>query len=140
MVAKLTEVLRAEAEQGRAIELGVPADVVVHLWLELVAVPVIPGLLRGVLPAYEYRVGLPVVALPGQKRPTLQPEHLRAVRGKPVPECPTSGSRPDDDNVVVLVVCHAGSLLQRGVLGCTDAVSRHLRMSCLGDDVITRPG
>ncbi len=114
MVAKLAEVLRAEAEQCRAVELGVPADVVVDLWLELVAVPVIPDLLRGVLPAYEHRLGLPVVALPWQERPSLQPEHLRAVRGEPVPERPTPGSRPDDDNVVVLVVCHAGSLLERG--------------------------
>jgi hypothetical protein len=109
MVAKLTEVLRAEAEQCRAIELGVPADVVVDLGLELVAVPVVPGLLRGVLPAYEHCLGLPVVALPWQEWSSLQPEHLCAVRGKSVPERPTPGSRPDDDNVVVLVVCHAGS-------------------------------
>ena len=114
MVAKLAEVLRAETEQRRAVELGVPADVVVDLGLELVAVPVVPELLREVLPAYEHRLGLPVVALPRQERSTLQPEHFRAVRGEPVPERPAPGSRPDDHYVVVLVVCHAGSLLERG--------------------------
>ncbi len=114
MVAKLAEVLRAETEQRSAVELGVPADVIVDLGLELVAVPVVPDLLREVLPAYEYRLGLPVVALPWQERSSFQPEHLRAARGEPVPEGPTPGSRPDDDNVVVLVVCHAGSLLERG--------------------------
>src|SRR5215213_11203198 len=115
MVAKLAEVLRPEAEQRRAVELGVAADVVVDLGLKFVAVPVVPGLLRGVLPAYEHSVGLPVVAFPWQERPSLQPEHFRAVRGEPVSEGPTPGSRPDDDNVIVLVVCHAGSLLEYGL-------------------------
>jgi hypothetical protein len=69
MVAKFAEVLRAETEQCRAVELGVPPDVVVDLGLELVAVPVVPDLLREVLPTYEYRLGLPVVPLPRQERP-----------------------------------------------------------------------
>jgi hypothetical protein len=38
-----------------------------------------------------------------------------------VPEGPTSSTCPDDHNVVVLVVCHAGSLLECGLAG----VSRH---------------
>src|SRR6476661_7214358 len=67
MVAKFAEVLRAETEQCRAVELGVSPDVVVDLGLELVAVPVVPDLLREVLPTYEHRLGLPVVALPRQK-------------------------------------------------------------------------
>jgi hypothetical protein len=117
MVAKFAEVLRAEPEQRRAVELGVPAHVVVDFRLELIAVPVVPELLREVLPAYEHRVGLPVVALPRQERPPLQPEHLHPVRGEPVPECPAPGSRTDDHNVVVLVVCHAGSLLESGLTG-----------------------
>ena len=117
MVAELTKVLRTEPEQCRAVELGVPADVVVHFGLELVAVPVVPELLREVLPAYEHCVGLPVVALPWQERAPLQPEHLPAVRGEPAPERPAPGSRPDDDNVEVLVLCHAGSSWS-GVLGC----------------------
>ena len=117
MMAKFAEVLGAETEQRRAVELGVPADVVVDLGLELVAVPVVPMLWREVLPAYEHRVGLPVVALSWQERSSLQPEHLRAVRGEAVPECPAPGSRPDDHNVVVLVVCHAGSLLECGLAG-----------------------
>jgi hypothetical protein len=117
MVAKFAEVLRAEPEQRRAVELGVPAHVVVDFRLELIAVPVVPELLREVLPAYEHRVGLPVVALPRQERPPLQPEHLHPVRGEPVPEGSSPGSRTDDHNVVVLVGCHAGSLLESGFSG-----------------------
>ena len=49
-----------------------------------------------------------------QERPALQPENLRTIHGEPVPERPAPGSCPDDDNVVVLVVCHAGSLLEYG--------------------------
>ena len=42
VVAKLAEVLRPQPEERCAIELGVPADVVVHLGLELAALPVVP--------------------------------------------------------------------------------------------------
>jgi hypothetical protein len=140
MVAKFAEVLRAEPEQRRAVELGVPAHVVVDFRLELIAVPVVPELLREVLPAYEHRVGLPVVALPRQERPPLQPEHLHRIRCEPVPECPASGSRPDDHNVVVLVVCHAGSLLECGLAGSPAAAARYITMYCPETDVITRPG
>ena len=101
--------------------------------------PVIPGLLRGVLPAYEHRLGLPVVALPGQERPSLQPENLRTIHGEPVPERPAPGSCPDDDNVVVLVICHAGSLLERG-LPVSPAAARYFTMSRADAEVITRRG
>jgi len=123
----------------RPVELGIPPDVVVDFGLKLLAVPVVPGLRRKVLSADEHRLGLPVVALPWQKGPTLQPQHSRAVRGKSVPECPTSGSRPDDDNVVVLVVCHAGSLLERWYLGLPLG-PLETTMSRLADDVITQNG
>ena len=107
MMAKLAEVLRTEPEQCCAVELGVSPDVVVDLRLELAAVPVVPALLGEVLRADEHRFGLPVVALSGQERASFQPEHLHAVRGEPVPEGPAARAGPDDDNVVVLVVCHA---------------------------------
>ena len=106
VVAQLAEVLRSQPEQGRPVELGVAADVVVDLGLEVAAVPVVPDLRCEVLAADEHRLGLPVVALPGQEVPTFEPEHLRATRGEPVPEGPPSGSRPDDHDVVVLVICH----------------------------------
>ena len=57
--------------------------------------------------ADEHRFGLPVVALSGQERATFQPEHLHAVHGEPVPEGSAARAGPDDDNVVVLVVCHS---------------------------------
>ena len=48
MVPQLAEVLLAEPEQCRAVELGVPTDPVVGVRMELLASAVPPGLARGV--------------------------------------------------------------------------------------------
>src|SRR5207247_8585239 len=45
VVAVLAEVLPAEPDQRRAVELGVPADEVVRAGVDLLAVAVVPGLL-----------------------------------------------------------------------------------------------
>ena len=94
VVAQLAEVLRSQPEQGRPVELGVAADVVVDLGLELAAVPVVPDLRREVLAADEHRLGLPSCRAPGAGSPTFQPEHLRAARGEPVPEGPPPAPVP----------------------------------------------
>ena len=116
MVPELAEVFPAQAEQGGPVELGVPADVIVHFRLEAIPVPVKPLLRREVLPAHEDRRGLPVVSLPREERPALEPEDLQALGGKRVTERATPSASADDDNVVMLVVRHAGPLLELSLI------------------------
>ena len=94
VVAQLAEVLRSQPEEGRTVELRVATDVVVDLWLEVVAVPVVPDLRREVLAADEHRLRLPVVALPGQEVPAFEPEHLRALVASRCPRVPPPAPVP----------------------------------------------
>src|SRR4051794_41885825 len=94
MVCDLAEVLGPQPEQRGPVELGVPADVVVHLRLELVPVPVVPLLGGKVLAADEDLAGVPVVQLPGKERAAFQPEHPLSTHGQAVPEGAPPGPVP----------------------------------------------
>ena len=61
-VLDLTEVLRAQPVEGGAVQLRRPADEVVDLRLERLAVGVVPGVGRDVLAVEEHRLGVPVLA------------------------------------------------------------------------------
>ena len=103
VVPELAEVLGSQAEQGRAVELGVAPDVVVDLGLELAGRarrtrPRVRGTCRARTPPAS-----PSCRARGAGSAALQPEHLGATRGEPVPEGPATGPRPDDHDVVVLV-------------------------------------
>ena len=110
VVPDLAEVLGPQAEQRRAVELRVPADVVVDLGRELVAVPVVPELRRAVLAAHEHRGGVPVVALTRQVVAPLEQQDPLARRRQPVGQGPSSRSRADHDDVVVLVSGHPSTV------------------------------
>ena len=106
MVAELAEVLRTQPEQRRTVELGVAADVVVHLRGELVAVPVEPELRCAVRALDEHRGGVPVVALARQVVPAFEQQDSLAGRSDAVGERAAARPRTDDDHVVMLVVGH----------------------------------
>ena len=63
VVPELAEVLLAQPEQRRAVELGVAADVVVGVRVELLAVPIAPDLLGLVLALDVDGLRVPVVLL-----------------------------------------------------------------------------
>src|ERR1019366_6816092 len=110
----LAEVLRAQPVQRGPVQLRGPADVVMHLRLELLAVGVIPRIRRDVSPVHENRAGIPVIGLAGQEvaaleqqdplarrrqmswhsSPPLSPEQVRSKRsdgGQAVPAVPPQG-------------------------------------------------
>ena len=63
MVTELAEVLLAQAEQGRAVELGVPSHPVVRVRMEVLALDVLPDLLGLVLAVEIDLAGIPGVLL-----------------------------------------------------------------------------
>ena len=105
----LPEVLRPQPEQRSTVELRVPADVVVLLGGELVALPVAPLFVSGVLPTEEDRLGFPVVALAREvAAPFEQQDALAGWRQLPG-ERSSACTAADDDDVVVLVGRHGGA-------------------------------
>ena len=103
VVLELAEVLGTQPEQGSAVELRVAADVVVHLGLERVVVPVVPGLGGQVLAPNEDRAGVPVVALAREVPAAFEEQHPLAGGSQAVRDGSAAGSAADDDDVVVVV-------------------------------------
>src|SRR2546422_10204925 len=97
----LAEVLPAHAQQGRAVEFRVAADEVVRAGVELLAVPVVPGLLDVVLSLDHDGPGVPVVLLARHVVAALQEEDLFSRGRQPVGERPAPRPGADDDRVVV---------------------------------------
>ena len=64
-----TEVALAQPVKCRSVELGRPADEVVDLWLERLAVAVEPPVIRDVAVLYEHRFGFPVLGFAGPANP-----------------------------------------------------------------------
>src|SRR5207248_5687981 len=89
-VADLPEVALAEAEQDRAVDLGVAADVVVLLGIELLA-GAGAGPVAGVAVAQVRpdRLGLPVLLLTGQPAASLEQQHALAGGGERPGERPS---------------------------------------------------
>ena len=102
VVADLAEVLLAQAEEGGAVEFGVPADVVVRVRMELLAVLVAPDFLRGVLAVDVDGLRAPVVLLAGDEVAALEHQDPLAGRGERPEQRPAAGARADDDDVVVV--------------------------------------
>jgi hypothetical protein len=107
VVTQLAEVLRPEPEQGSAVELGVAADVVVHLRSELVAVLVEPRFPCQILAAHEDGGRLPVVPLPWQIVAAFEQKDALPRWRESVDQRATTCSRADDDHVVIVAVRHA---------------------------------
>jgi hypothetical protein len=63
MMPALAEVLAAQPEERRAEELRVAADRVVRVWVEVLAVPVLPDVLRLVTTLQVHRLRAPVLLL-----------------------------------------------------------------------------
>ncbi len=110
VVADFAEVLGAHAEERGAVELGVPADVVVHLGREPVSVLVVPELRCAVLPFDEDRRRVPVVPFARQVVAALQKQDPLAGGRQAVGERAAAGACADDDDVVLPGLGHAGHL------------------------------
>src|SRR5207249_7047025 len=103
VMADLAEVLLPHPDERRAVELRVPADVVVGAGVELPAVPVAPGLLDVVAALGDDRVRVPVLLLARDVVAPLEEQDALAGRREAISEGPAPRARADDDDVVAVV-------------------------------------
>ena len=97
---ELAEVLLAEAVERRAVELRRPADEVVDLRLERLALLVVPGVLRDVAVVDEDVGGIPVLRFARKPVAALEQEDA-LTRGREVTrEGAAARAGADDDDVV----------------------------------------
>src|SRR5690348_887686 len=100
------EVLRSESEQRSSVELCVPADVIVDLGRELVAMLIEPELRCAVF-AFDENLGrVPVRPLAGEIVTTLEEQDPLSRRGESMGECAPACAGTNDDDVVMLIVGH----------------------------------
>ena len=101
-MSQLAEILFAQPEQRRAIELSISADIIVRVRVERLAVPVVPGFLSVVFGFQVDGAGAPVVLLAGHVVSALQQQDALAGRGQAVGQRATARPCPDDDHVIVV--------------------------------------
>ena len=109
VVLQFPEVPLAQSIERRAVELGRPADGVVDLRLECLAVLVVPGVIRDVAVVHEHRSRVPVLGLAGQPVAAFEDQHPLPGRCQPVRERAAPGPGADDDDVVLSVMTLLGS-------------------------------
>src|SRR5262245_51681288 len=103
----LAKILFAETEQCRAIKLGVAADVIISVWMELAAVRVAPKFFRVVAATCIHLQRVPIFFLARNKWPALQQQNLLATRSEVVRQSAAARARTDDNKIVVAPVVHA---------------------------------
>ena len=111
VVPHLAEVLLPHPEERRAVELGVPAHVVMGAGVKLPAVLVAPRLLDVVAALDDDGVRVPVRLLARDVAAPLEEEDALAGGGQAVGERAAPSARADDDDVVV-IVRHQSSVMQ----------------------------
>ncbi len=94
------EVLGAHAEHGGAVDFGLAADEVGLLWVEVLAVLIVPGLAGVIAIGKKNRGGGPVELFLREKRAALQDKDALAGLSKAQGEWAAAGSGTDDDRVV----------------------------------------
>ena len=100
MVANLAEVFLAQPVERGAVHLRRPADEVMHLRLEGLAIRVVPGLRRNVAVVDEHVLSEPVLGLPREPASALQQEDPLAGGREAVDEGAAAGAATDHDHVV----------------------------------------
>ena len=96
------EIALAQPQQHRAVHLGIAADPIVDAGMERLAVFVVPGLVRLVAFAGEYRFAAPVLPLARQIIAAFEDQDPLAGGGEAVREGSASGAAADDDDVVTI--------------------------------------
>ena len=109
VVPKLAEVLRAQPVERRPVHLRGSPDEVVHLRLERLARPVVPGVLRDVAVVDEHVRRAPVLRLARQPVAALQQQDALAGGSEAVHERAAAGAAADHDDVVGAHVVYSSS-------------------------------
>ena len=97
-----TEVALAKAQQRRAVDLGIAADVIVQPRVERLAVLSVPGLGGLVTAMHEDFARAPVRGLARQVVAPLEDQDPLAAGGEPLRQGAAPGAAADDDQVVVI--------------------------------------
>src|SRR6266702_8423022 len=100
------EVFSAETKQRSAVELRVPAHIVVRVRMKRLSLRVVPVLLRLVLSFEVHQRWIPVGFLARNKVTTFKNKDSFSRGRKPVGESAPSSSASDDDDVVVVNATH----------------------------------
>ncbi len=99
---ELSKIFPAEAQQGRAIHLGVPTDVVMDTGMKFFAVLVVPGFMSFVLRLGKDSASIPVVFLARQIAASLQDQNPLTGRRQGVGQSAAPGTGTNNDHVVVV--------------------------------------
>src|SRR5215470_7138331 len=103
VVAEFAEVFLAQAEKCRAIELGIAADVIVRVRMEVLAVFVEPGFLGVVVGVDVYNLGVPVCLLARNVVAPLEDQDSLSRWSQVIGERSAACAGSDNDYVVAIV-------------------------------------
>src|SRR6266699_1988114 len=106
-MTQLAEVLFAQTEQRRAIELCVPANIVVGMGMQILPVAILPHFLGAVLALQVYNRRTPVVLFARDIVAPFEKKDLLSGRRQLGGERSAPGAGSDDDDVV-MVIGHSG--------------------------------
>src|SRR5437667_8811976 len=104
VVAQLAEVFLAKAEQCRAVKLGVSANVVVGVRMQVLAVLVEPGLLSVVMAFHVHELRVPVRLFARDEVAAFEDEDSFAGRRQMISQGAATGPGSDDDYVIVIFI------------------------------------
>lgn len=96
---KLFKILTPIADQHRAVEFGIAADIVIIAGIERRTTGLVPQLLRTKEPALENGARVTVFRPVSQARARLQNENVGTRCGKTCGHCRAADPRSDDDNI-----------------------------------------
>src|SRR5947207_1853553 len=102
VVLQLAKVLLAKPEQRRTVKFGVPADVVVSVRMKVLAVLIEPSFFGVVVATDVDDLRVPVALLARNVVAAFENQNAFARRGQMVSESPASGTRSDNNYVVVI--------------------------------------
>src|SRR6266540_2354156 len=102
VMTNLSKILFAQTEQRRAVKLGVAADVIICVRMQVLAVLVAPDFLRVVFALLVDRLGAPVVFLPRHVRAALNEQNSLTASGQPIRQRAAARAGANDDNIEVV--------------------------------------
>src|ERR1700728_4023152 len=109
IVTDFSKILLAKSQQCRAVNLRVPADVILNARVKGLSILVVPRLLGLVFGFEKDRTGVPVILLSWQVSAPVQKQNAFARWSKMVGEGPATGARADDDDVKMILLRHLQS-------------------------------
>src|SRR6266481_5330655 len=102
----LAKILLPQAEKSGPVELCVAANIVVGVRMQVAALNVAPDFLR-VVPGFDIDgLRTPIVFLASDIIAAFENQNPLSRRSQVVGQRPSTRSRPDDDQVVLIVVTH----------------------------------